>query len=158
MRKARHKPLGDFEAGVIFQSLQSAALGVKPVAAGVIRASSRRAFLAFARRSGFDSLCIGFGAIAAGQIEWRASRFRWAIDALAWLEADGSTALGGFHLHWVQGLLYGYGPDEIDRFLTRLSEPESSSRPSCPSRTAGTSRPSTGGSGPDLCWSRPGLS
>jgi hypothetical protein len=50
-----------------------------------------------------------------------ASRFQWGLDALAWLEEGGRSTPGTYHLHRIQGLLFVYSADEIDRDLLHLA-------------------------------------
>jgi hypothetical protein len=138
---------------VAFQALQSVALGTKPVASGVILATSKRAFLAHVRQSGYLDLYLGFGPSTDGRIKWWASKWRWGVEALKWLSAGGSEALGHFHLHWVQGLLFGYGSDEIDRYLCGVTPfaQDSSSRPLFHECKVETSPHPRGGSSSSKC-------
>lgn len=124
----------EFEAGTVYAALQTVALGSKPAASGWIRADSQDEFVRFVYGAGFSHLHVGFGSPQGNPavIEWRVSRFAWGLRALEWLSAGGSQVLGDFHLHWIQGLLYGYSADEIDRYLATLASQGSSSQPSRP--------------------------
>jgi hypothetical protein len=64
---------------------------------------------------------VSFGAKCDGLVEWRASRFQWGLDALAWLEEGGRSTPGTYHLHWIQGLLFGLQRRQIDRDLLHLA-------------------------------------
>jgi hypothetical protein len=130
------------------------ATGTKPIATGAIRRKDRRALLDVFRRSGLSAVVkIGFreadGDNNIGYCFWR---FRWAKEALDFLDSGGRDQLGDFHRHWVQGLLFGYSYDSIDDFLAKPSERASRSQPSCRSRTEEISPPSIAGS--DSCGSR----
>jgi hypothetical protein len=112
-----------FESGAILADLQLVALGVRPAACGWIRATDRRAFRAMVRKDHhLRALRIGMGKPEGTLVLWCASRFAWAIEAHKWLDGGGRQTLGDFHLHWVQGLLYGYAPDEIAAYLARRQE------------------------------------
>jgi hypothetical protein len=137
----------DFEAGIVFQAFQSVALGLKPAASGEIRVDAQAEFLRFVHTSQFQDLNVRFGSPTDGRIEWRVSRFTWCLDALEWLAGlrNAGDGLPAFHMHWVQGLLYGYSPYEIERYLSTRDEPDSTSRPCARSRTAESARPSRAG-------------
>ena len=64
-------------------------------------------------------------------------RYEWVGRALAFLNGGGCPPPA---LHWIQGLLFGYDPEAIDRFMrtATCSEPTSTSRPFCTSGTVGT--------------------
>jgi len=66
-------------------------------------------------------------------------RYEWCWAALEFVKRGGCPPLA---LHWIQGLLFGYNPEAIDRFMrtARCSEPEPTSRPFCNSGMVGTSR------------------
>lgn len=132
--------IGGFEAGEIYGLIQSVAMGAKPAASGFIRERDRDELRALLRAWGFDGLHIGFGPCSDGLVEWRCARFKWALRALAWC-ADGSAALGSFHLHWVQGLLYGYSPAEIDRYLATPDALTTRLPPSARGHMEGNARP-----------------
>lgn len=67
-------------------------------------------------------------------------RYRWCQEALAFLKKGGGCPPPA--LHWFQGLLFGYDPESIERFIrtATCSERESTSRRACTSYTGGTSR------------------
>ena len=60
---------------------------------------------------------------------WRAGQ---AAKALEWIDQCQVDSNGDYHRHWIQGLLYGYSPEAIDEFLSRLSGRTSKSGVSTP--------------------------
>ena len=127
--------LSDFQAGAAFADLHGVALGSKIVAEGEIPARSLDEFRRFVSDS-CPTLAIRIRQHGE-RVAWSASRFVWALDALDWLRSQSSASIGS-HLHWMQGLLFGYSPEAIDDYLARLCAPASSSPPSSLLRTAGT--------------------
>lgn len=53
-------------------------------------------------------------------------RHRWAMDALLYLQ-EKAPRIQGVHAHWIRGLLFGYDPDAIQRFISSAS-PERGSK------------------------------
>lgn len=55
---------------------------------------------------------------------------QWAIDALLFLRR-GDGLIDDHHCRWVSGLLFGYGADSIQRFITESGQQASKSQPCC---------------------------
>ncbi len=72
----------------------------------LLSGESVRAFVMPDRAKGY--CCYGF------------YRYEWAIRALLVLWGD-QTPKGPYHSLWLQGLLFGYGPDAIQRFISSAS-------------------------------------
>ena len=66
-------------------------------------------------------------------------RYDWCRAALEFVRRGGCPPPA---LHWIQGLLFGYDPEAVERFIarTRCSEPRPKSRPAYSSGRAETSR------------------
>ncbi len=62
-----------------------------------------------------------------GRWSWGFYRFPWAMDALLFLR-EPEPRIRGRHYHWVEGLLYGFGPSAIQEFNLRAG----STSPACP--------------------------
>lgn len=139
------EPLSDFEAGIIFHAVHEVATGNRVVADGEIRRSAKGDFLLRLKEWGVRGVLVSFAEQEGGEarLTWRASRFAWGLLALDWLEGGGRELLGETHLHWIQGLLYGYAPDAIEKYFAKPSGSASSSQTSSPWRRAETVRPLT---------------
>jgi hypothetical protein len=69
-------------------------------------------------RQAFESrgLVVAFYHVRSGYLRWEASRYPWAITAGEFVQAQ---LAAGSTRHVLNGLLYGYGPAEIDEYLRR---------------------------------------
>ena len=77
----------------------------------------RRELRAFARRSGASS---AKPYVTRAEDGWTTFGFYvqpWTLDAMAFIEERGGSL--DEHLHWIQGLLFGYRPEAIGKFLRR---------------------------------------
>lgn len=111
--------LSGFEAGIIHARLGDVAKGPRFVASGVIRSEAEPDLVRLAEE--FEVRLRVAPATEPACAIWWASRYEWALDALAWIESEGHVL--GPHLHWIQGLLYGIEPAQIGEYLRREGGP-----------------------------------
>ena len=143
MSDASASGLSGLEAGMIFQALQDVALGPRLVADGEIRQSAKTEFLSLLRTSGARGVFVTLtNRSDTARLVWRASRFAWCLIALDWLENFQAESA---HLHWIQGLLYGYSPGAIEDYLVRISGLTANSQTYSPWHTGEMSPLSRGG-------------
>ena len=123
-----------FALGMALISIRDVGTGAKPIATGEIRRGERKALTGLLKRSGFArTVRLSFRrADGAGNIGYCCWRFPWAAKALEWIDQCQVDSNGDYHRHWIQGLLYGYSPEAIDEFLSRLSGRTSKSGVSTP--------------------------
>ena len=117
--------LTDFDFGQCLRAIDEVALRGKPLAEVGQRSAAE---LAVGELKADLRSCIemsGFPVTAYIIADIEIVRFgffqhRWVGEALMFVEEEADQLLPRHHIHWLQGLLFGFTPAAIDQFIERL--------------------------------------